>query len=60
VQGLVGCLVIGDILVGVLSLIKAYKGKNVDIHLLVIGSAFLIGHLVQNVTVFEDPPLISI
>jgi len=56
VQGLVGLLsYLAIFLVGVLSLIKAYKGKNVDIHLLVIGSAFLIGHLVQNVTVFEDP-----
>jgi tetratricopeptide (TPR) repeat protein len=36
-------------------LILAYKRKQVDTHLLIVGTSFLVAHLVQNITVFENP-----
>lgn len=56
VQGLFGLLSYLSIFVfGIASLIWAYRRQKVDNNLLVIGTAFLVAHLVQNVTVFENP-----
>jgi len=37
------------------SLFRAYRRETIDIHLFVIGGSFLVAHLVQNLTVFENP-----
>lgn len=56
VQGALGILVYLSIFIfGVISLIWAGRQKRIEAHLLIIGLAFLLGHLVQNVTVFENP-----
>lgn len=56
VQGLYGILSYLSIFVlAVIGLYKAYKRQKISIHLLVIGSSFLVAHLVQNITVFENP-----
>ncbi|TAN32665.1 hypothetical protein EPN28_04040 [Patescibacteria group bacterium] len=34
---------------------RAYKKNNLNKHVAVVGSAFLVAHLVQNITVFENP-----
>lgn len=39
----------------IILLIGAFKRKQIDCHIFIIGNAFLIAHLVQNVTVFENP-----
>lgn len=56
VQGIVGLLAYLSIFTcaGVV-LIQAYRKKRVDQHIMIVGIGFLIAHLVQNVTVFEDP-----
>ena len=41
--------------VGIFVLWRAYKKEDVDYHIVVVGTAFLVAHLVQNVTVFENP-----
>ena len=56
VQGLVGLLTYLSIFViGISSLVMCYRRRGVDVYLTVIGSSFLVAHLVQNVTVFENP-----
>ena len=56
VQGIVGLISYLAIFVtAIYVLISAYRSKSVDKHIMIIGSAFLIAHLVQNVTVFENP-----
>jgi O-antigen ligase len=34
--------------------LSAYRAKKIDRHVFIIGSGFLVAHLVQNVTVFEN------
>ena len=56
VQGLVGTVAYLAIFVSAIYILqKAYRGKSIDKHIFIIGGAFLIAHLVQNVTVFENP-----
>jgi tetratricopeptide (TPR) repeat protein len=40
---------------GIIVLWLAFKRKQVDLHVMVIGSAFLVAHFVHNITVFENP-----
>lgn len=55
VQGTVGILTyLGMFVAGIYSLARARK-RGGDLHLAVIGIGFLVAHLVQNVTVFENP-----
>lgn len=53
VVGLISYLAIFAVAVGALWRSKDRREKN--IHLVVIGSAFLLAHIVQNITVFENP-----
>jgi len=56
VQGAFGLLTYLSIFVlAIWSLILGYRKGQSNYHLVVVGCAFLIAHLVQNVTVFEDP-----
>ncbi len=56
VQGAFGIVIyLGMFAVGVVSLTLAWNKNQLNIHVAVIGSAFLIAHLVGNVTVFENP-----
>lgn len=56
VQGLIGVLTYLAIFVlAIYVLLKAYRQGTIDKHILIIGGAFLVAHLVQNVTVFENP-----
>ena len=56
VQGIVGILSYLAIFATALYvLITAYRSKSIDKHIMIVGGAFLIAHLVQNVTVFENP-----
>lgn len=56
VQGAVGLVVYLLIFVaGITMLVVARRRKTLDLHVAVIGAAFLVAHLVQNVTVFENP-----
>lgn len=42
-------------LVAWFSLFRAYRRETIDMHLFIIGGSFLVAHLVQNLTVFENP-----
>jgi len=56
VQGAFGLLVyLSVFVVAIVSLIVDYKKKKLDYHFMIIGGAFLVAHLVGNVTVFENP-----
>jgi len=56
VQGSFGILVYLSLFgIAWVSLGLGYKNKQTDKHIFIIGSAFLLAHLVQNVTVFENP-----
>jgi uncharacterized membrane protein len=56
VQGIFGLIIyIALFAVGIVMLVQAYRKKQIDSHLLVLGSGFLIAHIVQNITVFENP-----
>ncbi len=56
VQGVIGLVTyIAIFVVAIWILYSAYAKKTIDAHMLVIGSVFLIAHLVQNITVFENP-----
>jgi len=56
VQGTFGLLVyLSVFVVAIVSLIVDYKKKKLDYHFMIIGGAFLVAHLVGNVTVFENP-----
>lgn len=56
VQGVVGLATYLLIFVSSITMIVvARKKHSLDVHIAVIGVAFLIAHLVQNVTVFENP-----
>ena len=56
VQGTFGILTyLAIFVIGVWSLIVARRRSGLNVHLVVIGSAFLVAHLVGNVTVFENP-----
>ncbi|MFA5127510.1 MAG: O-antigen ligase family protein [Patescibacteria group bacterium] len=55
VQGGVGIITyFGLFAVGIYALIRGYRRRDVDIHLLAIGSGFLAAHFIANVTVFEN------
>lgn len=56
VQGAVGLLAYLAIFgLGISSLIVARRKNKLELHVAVVGSAFLIAHLVGNITVFENP-----
>ena len=56
VQGTAGILsYLAIFVVALLSLFFALRKGRVDVHVAVIGAGFLVAHLVQNVTVFENP-----
>ncbi|MFA7653868.1 MAG: O-antigen ligase family protein [Candidatus Magasanikbacteria bacterium] len=56
VQGAFGIIIyLGMFTVGIAVLVLAWKNSQLNIHIVVIGSAFLVAHLVGNVTVFENP-----
>lgn len=56
VQGLFGLLCYLSIfIVAVVSVWQNKELRTKNIHLVIIGSAFLLSHLIQNITVFEDP-----
>ncbi len=55
VQGAFGLLVyLGIFGVAITSLVISYRRGKLDMHVTVIGSAFVVAHLVGNVTVFEN------
>lgn len=51
--GLVSYLAIFAIAIGML--IWAYRRNQTELYIMVFGSAFLLAHLAQNITVFENP-----
>ncbi len=56
VQGSFGLLAyLGIFAIGILVLWQTKEQRDRNPHLVVIGSAFLLAHLLHNVTVFEDP-----
>ena len=56
VQGIVGVVsYLAMFGVAIYALWRAYKRNQISVHIFVISSAFLIGHLVHNVFVFENP-----
>ncbi len=56
VQGIFGLVVYLSIFVlSILVLWKTFYHQGINKHLVVAGAAFLVAHLVQNVTVFENP-----
>ncbi len=56
VQGAVGLVTYTVIFIGaIVVLVLARRKNNLNIHITVLGIAFLISHLVQNITVFENP-----
>lgn len=56
VQGIFGLFsYLAIFIVAVISLWQVKENRDNNPHLVVIGSAFLVAHLVQNVTVFENP-----
>lgn len=56
VQGAVGLLsYLAIFAVAIVALSRAWRRKIIDQHIAIVGIAFLAAHLVQNVTVFENP-----
>lgn len=56
VQGIFGFLsYVGVFFVPIYALWRGYKRHAVDAHVLAIGAAFLAGHFVHNIFVFENP-----
>lgn len=56
VQGVVGLVVyLAIFIAGIMVLILAKRKKKLDQHIFAVAVAFLVAHLVQNVTVFENP-----
>ncbi|MFA6485990.1 MAG: O-antigen ligase family protein [Candidatus Magasanikbacteria bacterium] len=56
VQGAFGLIIyLAVFVVGIISLVIAWKNNQLNYHIAIIGSAFLVAHLVGNVTVFENP-----
>lgn len=56
VQGIFGLLTYLSIFgIGIYSLVIARRRDGLDMHIAVIGSAFLVAHIVNNITVFENP-----
>ncbi|PIT88131.1 MAG: hypothetical protein COU29_03920 [Candidatus Magasanikbacteria bacterium CG10_big_fil_rev_8_21_14_0_10_36_32] len=56
VQGTVGILsYLAIFIIAIISLVGAFRAGQVDYHIFIIGGGFLVAHLVQNVTVFENP-----
>jgi O-antigen ligase len=56
VQGSIGILFyLGIYIVAISLLFRGYKRGNLDAHIVSVGSAFLIAHLISLVTVFENP-----
>jgi O-antigen ligase len=55
VQGALGILsYLALFLVAFFVLVRAYRHKDIDIHLLAIGTGFLVAHFIGNITVFEN------
>jgi tetratricopeptide (TPR) repeat protein len=55
VQGTVGIIAyLGIFGTTFFCLVRAYRRQLIDRHIFIIGGAFLVAHLVQNVTVFEN------
>jgi O-antigen ligase len=56
VQGVVGLVVyLGIFVAAFVSLVKAFRKQYIDVHIMSIGIGFLVGSLIQNITVFENP-----
>lgn len=56
VQGIVGIFTyLGMFAIALIMLYRSYRQERIDAHLLGVGIAFLVAHLVQNVFVFENP-----
>ncbi|MFH1947493.1 MAG: O-antigen ligase family protein [Candidatus Magasanikbacteria bacterium] len=56
VQGGVGIILyFGIYIVAIIMLWKKYRARDIDAHIVSVGSAFLIAHLISLVTVFENP-----
>lgn len=56
VQGAVGLVSYLFIFVAAISaLVVARRKNNIELHVVVVGMSFLIAHLVQSITVFENP-----
>ncbi len=56
VQGMFGVIsYLAIFCAGVVMLNRAHKQQRINIHLFVVGTAFLVAHLIQNITVFENP-----
>jgi O-antigen ligase len=57
VQGLLGLISYLAIFIGAIFILRKnyYRGEKVDLHILTVGISFLVAHLVQNITVFENP-----
>ncbi|MEK7680650.1 MAG: O-antigen ligase family protein, partial [Patescibacteria group bacterium] len=56
VQGAVGIIFyLGLFVVAIWIIIAGYRKRSTNIHVVVVGLAFLVAHLIQNVTVFENP-----
>ncbi|MFA6104992.1 MAG: O-antigen ligase family protein [Patescibacteria group bacterium] len=56
VQGVVGIITyLAIFAAAIYMLVSAYRGGRVDRHIAVIGAAYLMAHLLENVTVFENP-----
>lgn len=55
-RGLVGVIIYLSLFgVAIYMLLRAYKKNSLNLHVVGIGMAFLIAHLVQTMTVFENP-----
>ncbi|OGH94948.1 MAG: hypothetical protein A2538_04645 [Candidatus Magasanikbacteria bacterium RIFOXYD2_FULL_41_14] len=56
VQGIFGIIsYLGIFAIGIFTLIYARRRGGLEAHITVVGAAFLVAHLVGNVTVFENP-----
>ncbi len=56
VQGVFGVIIyLGIFVIAILTLLNLYRTGKIDKHWFAVGGSFLVAHLAQNVTVFENP-----
>lgn len=56
VQGAVGLITyLAVFVLAMIALIDSFRKKYIDYHFMIISGAFLVGHFVGNITVFENP-----
>jgi len=56
VQGTVGILTLFSIFgVGIFILLHSFRKRYIDVHIMSVGLAFLVAHLISRALVFEDP-----